>query len=566
LPSWTPGSYLLREYARHVVSVRAESQRRPVAIAKADKNTWLVEGASGDLTVVIRVHAFDLSVRGAYLDARRGYLNGACVFLIVCGREAEPAQVSIETPADPRCRNWRIATAMKAVAVDSRGFGRYSVEDYDELIDHPIEISDFARVEFSAAGIPHALVVAGRHHTDLKRVATDLRQLCETHLAFFGVAAPFDRYVFLGLAVDKGHGGLEHRASSSLMFSADDLPKPAALGIPGPYQRFLSLCSHEYFHAWLIKQLKPAAFSPYLLSERNYTRLLWVFEGITSYYQDLMLLRSDLIGRDAYLDRLAQTLTKVYRTPGRALQTLAESSFDAWDKLYKPEPNSRNATVSYYSKGALVALALDLTVRKATGSASSLDRVLRELWNRHGMHGEGLAEGAFEAVAEEVAGISLRPFFESAIRDTVDLPLADLLDDFGVTFELRCATGSEDRGGRVEQQRDERPLTLGVGFKSGQTGLELTRVLSGSPAEAAGLCVGDQIVALGGLRVDPGNLARRLARYASGEVVPVAYFRRDELLDAELTLAPAPLDTCSLVAEEAPAEAALGLRKAWLGG
>jgi len=566
LPSWIPGSYLLREYARHVVRIAAASPNGAPVVTKIDNSTWTVEGASDELVVVIRVYALDLSVRGAYLDGQRGYLNGTCVFLRVRGREHEAVEVTIERPAEPRCAAWRVGTAMNPLQVDPAGFGRYSARDYEELIDHPVEISDFARVEFTAAGIPHALVIAGRHESDLERVASDLRQLCETQLNFFGAPAPFDHYLFLGLAVDKSYGGLEHRASSSLVFDPNDLPKPAETGMPQEYQRFLSLCSHEYFHAWHIKQLKPAAFSPYRLNERNYTRLLWVFEGITSYYQDLMLLRSDLIGRAAYLNRLAQVLTRVYRTPGRALQSLAESSFDAWDKLYKPESNSANATMSYYTKGALVALALDLTVRAATSSAASLDTILVALWTRFGRAGVGLAESDFERLAAEIAGISLQQFFDKAVRGTDDLPLEELLGAFGVDLQFRAATGPQDLGGLAPRPDGEPTLTLGVSYRDGAAGLELTTVFDGGPAEAAGLNVGDQVIALGGYRVDPANLARRLARFEPGETVPVAFFRRNELLHAQLKLELTPLDTCCLRLREDPGPEVADLRRAWLGG
>jgi len=565
LPAWIPGSYLLRDYARHVVSIEAHCDEGRPALSKTDSSTWLVEGARGILVVRMRVYALDLSVRGAYLDGQRAYLNGTCVFLMVGGREQEPVEVTLELPQDPRASAWRVGTSMSRVEVDARGFGRYVARDYDDLIDHPIEISDFAEASFVAADVPHTLIVAGRHDADLDRVVTDLRQLCETQLEFFGAPAPFDHYIFLALAVEKGYGGLEHRASSSLVFDPGDLPRPAEPGVPREYQRFLSLCSHEYFHAWHIKQLKPAAFSPYRLNERNYTRLLWVFEGITSYYQDLMLLRADLIGREAYLDRLAQQLTRVYRTPGRAVQTLADASFDAWDKLYKPEPNSVNATVSYYTKGALVALALDLTVRRATGSSASLDRVLKALWSQYGRLGRGLGEDDFERVAADVSGVPLQPFFDQAIRSTEDPPLAELLASFGIELELTAAAGPQDLGGRAARRQGERPLSLGVTVKDSAAGLELGAVLNGGPAEAAGLIAGDQLVAIGGYRVDAASLPRRLARHEAGEVVPVVFFRRNELMQTELTLADAPLDTCSLlVREDADAEA-VALRCAWLG-
>src|SRR5690606_16897896 len=375
MPSWIPGSYLLREFARHVVAIRGESDGRVLPAEQADRGSWWFRDSARALTVTVEVYAHDLSVRGAYLDHGRAYFNGPCLFLIPEGRANDSVELELEPPLDARCADWRVATAMQPVDVDDRGFGRYRADNYDELIDHPFEIGHFERVDFDAGGVPHRLVVAGRFESDLDRVAADLTQLCETQIDFFGRPAPFDRYWFLGVAVGDGYGGLEHRASSSLMFDRDDLPKAGEAGVPADYQRFLALASHEYFHTWHVKRTKPAAFSPYRLDRRNYTRPLWVFEGITSYYQELFLLRSGLIGRDTYLKRLGQALTRVYRTPGRFRQTLSDSSFNAWDVLYKPEPNSPNASISYYVKGALVALALDLELRRS--SRSSLDDVVR---------------------------------------------------------------------------------------------------------------------------------------------------------------------------------------------
>jgi predicted metalloprotease with PDZ domain len=564
LPSWIPGSYLLREYARHVVSFEATSNDVDVIVQKIDHATWAVSGARATLVIVIRVHALDLSVRGAYLDSERGYFNGTCVFLAVENRDNEAIGLVLEQPSDPRCARWRAATAMQAVDVDERGFGSYSAQSYDDLIDHPIEISEHARTAFTAGGVPHALVIAGRHETDMERLRTDLSQLCETHIAFFGAPPPFDRYVFLGLAVDSGYGGLEHCASSSLVFAASDLPKSGEPGVPRDYQRFLGLCSHEYFHAWNVKRLRPAEFTPYRLSERNLTRQLWIFEGITSYYQDLMLLRAGLIGCETYLNRLAQTLTRVYRTPGRAHQSLAESSFDAWDKLYKPESNSPNATISYYTKGALVALALDLTVRQATNSAVSLDDIMRELWRTHGSSRRGLSEGEFERIAADVAGTDLRAFFDLAVRGTEDLALDGLLDAFGVELTMRPATGPNDSGGAVETATSDTLLWLGAAYRDGDGGVELTAIRDGGPAEAAGLCAGDVLIAIDGRRVQLNNVEKRLARFEPGETVPLAFFRRNELKLTTLQCALAPLDTCALSLVTEPDARALERREQWL--
>ncbi len=563
LPAWIPGSYLLREFARFVVGIEASSAGQSLPVEKVESSAWVVRGAHAPLTLTTKVYALDQSVRGAYLDRRRGYFNGPCVFLLPEGRDPERIEVALEAPTNPICEAWRVATALTCVDANAQGFGVYAAADYDELLDHPVEIGDFESVEFEAGGVPHHLVVAGRFESDLERVATDLKLICETQIEFFGRPAPFDRYWFLCLAVGgDAWGGLEHRASTSLIFSRDDLPKVGDSGVPREYQRFLALASHEYFHTWHVKRTKPVAFIPYRLDRRVHTRLLWVFEGLTSYYQELMLLRSGVIGVPAFLQRLAEALTRVYRTPGRLRQSLADSSFDAWDVLYKPEANHPNSSISYYTKGALVALALDLTMRRA--GKTSLDDVLRELWRRYGARGVGVAEDGFEALAIELGGADLARFFAAAIRGTDDLPLAELLGAFGVRLEFRAALGPEDKGGTPRSGNGEL-LSLGVGFREHGLGLEITSVLDGGSAQRAGLNPGDVLLAVDRLKVSERNLKRRLARFESGERVTASVFRGDELIEVGLVLRPAPLDTCYLAVDEQAAPDAAQRRRAWLG-
>jgi len=563
LPAWIPGSYLLREFARFVVGIEASSAGQSLPVEKVESSAWVVRGAHAPLTLTTKVYALDQSVRGAYLDRRRGYFNGPCVFLLPEGRDQERIEVALEAPTNPICEAWRVATALTCVDANAQGFGVYAAADYDELLDHPVEIGDFESVEFEAGGVPHHLVVAGRFESDLERVATDLKLICETQIEFFGRPAPFDRYWFLCLAVGgDAWGGLEHRASTSLIFSRDDLPKAGDSGVPREYQRFLALASHEYFHTWHVKRTKPVAFIPYRLDRRVHTRLLWVFEGLTSYYQELMLLRSGVIGVPAFLQRLAEALTRVYRTPGRLRQSLADSSFDAWDVLYKPEANHPNSSISYYTKGALVALALDLTMRRA--GKTSLDDVLRELWRRYGARGVGVAEDGFEALAIELGGADLARFFAAAIRGTDDLPLAELLGAFGVRLEFRAALGPEDKGGTPRSGNGEL-LSLGVGFREHGLGLEITTVLDGGSAQRAGLNPGDVLLAVDRLKVSERNLKRRLARFESGERVTASVFRGDELIEVGLVLRPAPLDTCYLAVDEQAAPDAAQRRRAWLG-
>jgi predicted metalloprotease with PDZ domain len=563
LPSWIPGSYLLREFARFVVAIDARDDAGAVPLSQTAKGTWEAEAGQGALVLRATIHAFDLSVRGAYLDRHRAFFNGTSLFFLPAGRENDEVELSIEPPA--HTVDWRVATAMGELQVDAQGFGRYRAENYDELIDHPFEIGCFETVDFEAAGVPHRLVIAGEFETDLDRVATDLSQLCTAQIDFFGRPAPFERYTFLGLATGDGAGGLEHRASSSLIFRRTDLPRPGDAGIERSYQRFLALCSHEYFHSWHVKRTKPGAFMPYALDRRNPTRLLWVFEGITSYYQERFLLLSGLLGAEAHLRRLAEGLTRVYRTPGRFRQNLEQSSLNAWDRLYKPHANSPNQDMSYYSKGALVALALDLTLRQADPPRATLDDIVRELWLRFGSQDIGLPEDGFDALAVELGGEGIGDFLEMATHGTGDPDLEGLFAGFGLRFELRQAEGPRDTGGTPATKPAAPRLALGAAYEAHGAGLRLNVVLNGQPAEAAGLAPGDIIVALDRIQATGDSIAELLGRYDAGDEVEVSFFRGDVLLTARLTLADAPRDTCFIAIDEEADAKALARRRAWLG-
>jgi predicted metalloprotease with PDZ domain len=562
LPSWIPGSYLLREFARHVVQIEASVDSQPVPLEQTAKGTWVAACASGPLVVRMTVYAFDLSVRGAYFDRSRAFFNGTSLFLMAEGRTDEAVELTIAAPAHRN--DWQVATAMRDVEIDAAGFGRYLADDYDELIDHPVEIGSHRVVEFEAAGVPHRLVVAGRFDADLDRVATDLMQLCTTQIDFFGRPAPFSSYTFLGLAVGNGYGGLEHRASSSLIFRRTDLPKPGDPGISRDYQRFLGLVSHEYFHSWHIKRSKPAAFTPYRLDRRNHTRLLWVFEGITSYYQERFLLLSGLLGSDAYLRRIAESMTRVYRAPGRHYQSLESSSFNAWDRLYKPEPNTANQDISYYSKGALVALALDLTLRLADPRQATLDDIVLALWHRFGSQGIGLPEDGFETLATELGGHQIEAFLSAATRGTADIDLEALFREFGLTFCLRQSEGPQDTGGTPPKLESPRPA-LGASFEAHGAGLKLVVVYEGQPAQAAGLAPGDIIVALDYIQAASNTISDHLARYDEGDLIDISYFRGDELLSTQLLIALAPADTCFIEIDQSAASDQVHRRSEWLG-
>ena len=564
LPSWIPGSYLIREFARHFVHVWAKAGDQPLVLVKEAKDVWRAAPAVGPVTVIAHVYAFDLSVRTAYVDAMRAYFNGPSVFLLPEGHDATPCTVDIDPPTGGEHAHWRVATTLTADGASPHGFGRYRAASYDELIDHPVEMGDFALASFAAGGVHHEIAVSGRQQADLERLARDLARICQWQIDLFGDApqsrAPFDRYLFQITAVGDGYGGLEHRSSTSLLCRRDELPVPGRSEINDRYLNLLGLASHEYFHGWNVKRIKPAAFAPYDLARENYTRQLWAFEGITSYYDDLALVRSGVIDETRYLQLLGRTITNVLRTPGRQRQSVGESSFDAWIKFYRQDENTPNAVVSYYAKGSLVALALDLKLRKA--GRTSLDAVMRALWNRYGVTGIGVPEDGFETIAGELAGSSLREFFARYVDGTDDPPLDKLLDAFGVDWHLRAASDAGDRGGKPASG----PLpACWLGAKVAPD-FKLQHVFNGGPAERAGLAAGDVLIALDGVRASAEALSALAADRAAGERVAIHAFRRDELITVDLTVEASPLDTCYLALRAEVRPDALALRDAWLRG
>ncbi len=566
LPAWIPGSYLIRDFAKNIITLMASCKGESVQVEKLDKQTWRCAPCTGTLVITYEVYAWDLSVRGAHLDTTHAYFNGSSVFLQVAGQESSRCEVEIIPPEGKSFAHWQVATTLRKVRTSHQGFGHYRAGGYAELIDHPTEIGRFERAEFKVKGVPHEVVLSGRHQADLERICHDLEAICGYQADLFGGRLPLDRYLFLVYVVGDGYGGLEHRDSCSLICSRGDLPQPGEQKVSEGYRRFLGLCSHEYFHLWNVKRIRPARFVKGDLSREVHTTLLWAFEGITSYYDDLTLVRSGRIDAGSYLELLAQNITRVLRSGGRLKQSVAESSFDAWTKFYKQDENSPNAIVSYYAKGALVALTLDLTLRRHTRSACSLDMIMQALWEKYGKTGRGVPEDGIERLAERISGLDMRGFFDQAVRGTADLDLKSLLEAFGIGYRLRPASNGKDQGGlrKLEQERGTPRLTLGARIVNEGQGAKLATVLDGSAAQKAGLAAGDVLVALDGLRVTADNLECLVEQVPRGRKVPVHAFRRDELMVFKLKLQPAPADTCELwLLEELDAQQLQG-RQDWL--
>ena len=553
LPVWINGSYMVREFGRHISGLAARQGRRALAAEQIDKTTWRLRctGRSA-LTVSYRVYAFDTSVRAAFLDQQRGFFNASSLCLRVQGREAEPHHLGLgRLPA-----GWQVATAM-APAPASAGLD-FEAADYDELVDHPVELGRFWRGSFQAGGVPHEFVVTGAlPGFDGARLLADARRICQQQIEFWhaqdGSAPPFNRYLFLLNAVGDGYGGLEHRASTALIAARRDLPRELlphqrgdSLGVPDGYATLLGLISHEYFHTWNVKRLKPAELAQIDHQTENYTELLWFFEGFTSYYDDLMLLRCGLIDPGRYLKLLAKTINAVAATPGRRVQSVAQASFDAWVKYYRSDENTPNATVSYYAKGSLVALAFDLTLRQ---HGASLDDVMRGLWQRSG--GGPISELQISELLAQVAGRPLTDELRDWVHGTDELPLADLLQDIGVQWRPERAGFAAGLGLRLS----EGPVT----------GVQVKSVLDGSAAAAAGVSAGDELLAVDGWRIRRLDEAQAwIGRDQPFELLLV----RDQRVLA-LTVRPDAMsalsETVSLHLQDKPGRAVAERRRAWLG-
>lgn len=549
LPAWIPGSYLIRDFSRHIEEIQARVGKQSIAVTKLDNHRWRVAPCQGPLTISVIVYAWDLSVRGAHIDETHCFFNGTSVFLQAQGFEEHPCRLTLLPP--PRPLRWNAYTSLprdrRANAPAMRhGFGNYRAANYDDLVDHPVEMGTPSVIKFDACGARHEMVFSGLiPNLDLKRIAQDVKKICEAQIRFFEPEtgrAPFldsaSQYVFMTMVTGDAYGGLEHRASTALMASRKDLPSIGQEKTPEGYQTFLGLVSHEYFHTWNVKRIKPAAFAPYKLLAESHTRLLWIFEGFTSYYDDLFLLRSGVIDRATYLRTLGKQIASVWSMPGRLKQSVAESSFDAWTRYYKQDENAANAIISYYTKGSLVALALDLTIRQATNQRHSLDDVMRLLWQRFGRdfyqgNPIGLSEKGFPQLVREATGLDLSNEINAWAYGREDLPLKQLLLTQGIRLEWKSANTRPSLDIRTRKQGEH---------------LVIATALEGGAAHRAGLSAHDVLVALDDVRVDANanTLDTLLARYQPGSQIRVHVFRRDELRCFEVTLSPPVLAECHL--------------------
>ncbi len=538
LPTWIPGSYLIREFAKHVERVSACSSENSQAIKlqKISKNQWQLDNQeSTDIEVKYQVYAYDLSVRGAYIDNERLYVNPAAVCMGIGGQENQPIELHLNIPQG--LAHFTLATGLSVLTNSDTAY-QLGAKNYAELIDQPLELAEQAITTFEAENITHRVAISGRHQTNLARLGSDLQKICSAQIKLFG-DAPFNDYLFMVMATANSYGGLEHQKSTSLITPRDDLPKLDEPEQPSSnYRRFLGLCSHEYFHSWMVKFIRPHNYVTPNLHQEDYTTLLWVFEGITSYYDDLMLLRSGVIDEAAYLDLIKEQISRYLSNPGRHVQSVAESSFDAWIKYYRPDENSNNAGTSYYNKGALVAMCLDLTLRQ---HGASLDQLLQQLYSQ-AKTGQQVHESTIADLCQSLAGQSLHQFFDDYIDGTQELPLESLLEQVG-----------------IELAHEHKSWPLGLKVQETPQGLLVQQVLRDSSGAKAGISAHDTIIALNDLKATNHLIQQFCAKNHTNQTIKCHLFRRDELKTVELASNTVTMPTAKLQIKDR------NLLKHWLG-
>lgn len=544
-PVWTPGSYLVREYARHLQDFSVQGDDRPLPWHKVSKSHWQIQGigvqpggaADGGETVTIRYRVFanELTVRTNHLDPSHGYFNPAALLLYVPECLHQPHRVTVTLPHD----QWQVATPLVADPEDPHTF---IAADYDTLVDSPFELGTHQIIDFEALGQPHQWVIWGKGNLNPAQLVADTQTLIATEAAIFGGLPYQDPYLFLLHLSASGYGGLEHKNSCTLNY-----PR-LALGDRDGYQRFLRLVAHEFFHLWNVKRIRPKGLETFDYAQENYTPSLWFCEGTTSYYDRLIPFRAGLASAQDFLDLMGQDITRLYSTPGRLVQPLSESSFDAWIKLYRRDAHSNNNQISYYLKGEMVTFLLDLQIRANSQNQRSFDQVLQQMWRQFGQPEVGYTEAELQAIIAGVAGCDLTDFFALALHSTEELPFAEALEPFGLSLEMTWA--------KVPF------LGLTLNCDRGQWLVQF--VQQGSPAQRVGLEPGDEVLALDGFRLG-ASLDDRLRDYAPGDTLTLTVFHQDELQTHPITLDLPQPQTYRLVIAANPSPSQVALRQGWLG-
>jgi predicted metalloprotease with PDZ domain len=510
---WTPGSYLIREYSRHVEDFQITAEEEKLDWKKITKNSWKVKTKGKEsFQIKYNVYAFELTVRTAYLDGEHGFYNGACLFMFLKDHQDLPVTIDIQPYKD-----WIVSTPLK---MDEKT-GFYLAKDFNEIVDSPVECGTHSLHHFQVFDTPHEVAIFGEGNFEPNQVVNDLQKIVEEEAQFFG-GVPYDRYVFIIHFVDGKGGGLEHKNCNVSIYPAHKMRKR------DDYLGFLGLESHEFFHTWNVKRLRPAPLGPFDYENENYTRNLWLSEGWTSYYQDIILTRAELMEIKELRKKWGELLQKVLTVPGRFKQSAAESSFDAWIKLYRRDENTINSTISYYSRGALNAgLGFDLWLRHKTNNEFGLDKLLIALWKKYGEKDTGFPEDQIPDIFSQIVGFDVTDYYSKYIDGTNDIPL-DWFNYMGLKVKKEVENVSDDK-------KKEAPY-IGCIFEEKNNQLMVKSVLRDSPAEEAGIYAGDEILAFNGLRLTKDKLKTRILDFEPKQTVDVTLFRFDQLYTVSLTL------------------------------
>ncbi len=558
MPVWTPGSYLVREFARHVqdfAATNAAGQR--LEWEKINKDTWrVVTNGARDWRATYRVYANELSVRTSELNSSHGFWNNANILMYLDGYLKSPSTVRVLAPDI-----WKVATGLPAVLGQRNTF---RAENFDVLYDSPFEVSNFKTLVFNVKGVAHRIVIDGEGNYDPERMRRDVQKIVETQVELMGGEVPYHDYTFILHLRQNAGGGLEHLNSAALGYPrfgfkivAGDRATsaaPAATATPErDYRGFLSLVSHEFFHLWNVKRIRPDALGPFDYTQENYTKLLWVAEGITDYYADLALRRAGLITESEFLTATARAFQTLQNTPGRLEQSAEESSFDAWIKYYRQDENSVNSQISYYEKGAILGLLLDLEIRKRSNNAKSLDDVLRYLYTEFFKKNRNYGPADFQKACELMAGSSLEDFFKRFVRGTEELNYNAALEAAGLRLDTNGPPGD-----RVDN------LFFGAELEDEGERLMVTRVYAGSPAYEQGLNAGDQILAMDNMRATKEFFTARMAEKKPGDLVNLTIFRFDDLSTLLIKLGDRREGTYRIVPLSNPTPAQTRIYRDWL--
>jgi len=514
MPVWTPGSYLVREFERHVQDFGAkDANGRALEWTKINKDTWRIKtNGAREVRVNYRVYANELTVRTNEMNSDHAFWNNAALLMYPDGKLNMPSTLRVVAPS-----GWKVATGLPPVSGQANTF---RAENFDILYDSPFEVSDFKELKFEVRGVPHRIVIDGEGNYDPARMRAEVQKIVEAELGMFG-EIPYHDYTFILHLRSNTGGGLEHLNSTALGF------RRFAFSDADGYRRFGALVAHEFFHLWNVKRIRPDALGPFDYTKENYTRLLWVAEGITEYYGHLMLRRAGLISDEEYLAHLAQQIEDFQNTPGRQVMSNEEASFDAWIKYYRPDENSVNSQISYYDKGELLGMLLDLEIRRRTNNAKSLDDVMRMLYNDFFKKGRNYTPADFQKTCETTAGGSLEQFFARYVRGTEELPYDQFLSAAGLRLNTTGAT---------EMMLVPATSYLGADLEETNGVLTIKSVRAGTPAYEQGLNAKDQIVALDGERVSKELFEKLIRAKPLGSVIRVTVFRNDDLRTFEVKL------------------------------